>query len=137
GARGRRISILCIGLSQVCVMTEESLFAKALQKSTPAERAAFLDEACSGDAALRQRVEALLQSHGHADFLKTPAIQRAAKAAAGIDELPRPRAQAGSFMGAPAQDRVPQATASAPMHESPGTVIGPYKLLQQIGEGGM
>ena len=28
-------------------------------------------------------------------------------------------------------------TADAPMPESPGAVIGPYKLLQQIGEGGM
>ena len=41
-------------------MNEESLFAAALEKPTPAERRAFLDEACGGDAALRERVERLL-----------------------------------------------------------------------------
>src|SRR5262245_30890601 len=64
-------------------MTEETIFAEAIEKSTPAERAAFLDAACAGDAALRQRVEALLQSHAREDFLKTPAIQRAAEVAGG------------------------------------------------------
>ena len=45
--------------------------------------------------------------------------------------------QAGSFLERPGRrpptvdDRRPAAA------ESPGTVIGPYKLLQQIGEGGM
>src|SRR5437763_15115956 len=29
------------------------------------------------------------------------------------------------------------ATVDAPTQEAPGTVIGPYKLLQQIGEGGL
>src|SRR5437588_4248225 len=41
-------------------MTEESIFAAALDKPTPAERQAFLSEACAGDAALRRRVEQLL-----------------------------------------------------------------------------
>jgi hypothetical protein len=41
-------------------MTEESLFAAALQKPAGAERQAFLDETCGGDAALRERVERLL-----------------------------------------------------------------------------
>ena len=40
-------------------MTEETVFALALEKGTRAERAVFLDEACAGDAALRTRVEAL------------------------------------------------------------------------------
>src|SRR5262245_36761652 len=64
-------------------MTEETLFAEALDKTTPAERAAFLDAACGGNAALRQRVEALLQSYAREDFLKTPAIQRAAEVVGG------------------------------------------------------
>jgi WD40 repeat protein len=41
-------------------MNEESLFAAALEKATAAERRAFLEEACAGDAHLRQRVEQLL-----------------------------------------------------------------------------
>src|SRR5205807_1627387 len=35
------------------------------------------------------------------------------------------------------QERVAQAITDEPIAERPGTVIGPYKLLQQIGEGGM
>ena len=47
----------------VGAMIEESLFAAALERSTAAERRAFLDEACAGDVALRQRVERLLAAH--------------------------------------------------------------------------
>jgi serine/threonine protein kinase/tetratricopeptide (TPR) repeat protein len=42
---------------------------------------------------------------------------------------------AGQFLEAPAV--APVATIDNPVRERPGTVIGPYKLLQQIGEGGM
>ena len=41
---------------------EEALFTPAVEKSA-AERAAFLDRECSGDAQLRQRIENLLQAH--------------------------------------------------------------------------
>src|SRR3954452_18615942 len=58
-------------------MTEEAIFIAALEWPTPADRAAYLDEACAGDAARRQRVETLLASHGTAGFLETPAIRRA------------------------------------------------------------
>ena len=43
-------------------MNEETLFHLAREKPT-GERAAFLDEACAGDAALRQRMEMLLRAH--------------------------------------------------------------------------
>lgn len=49
----------------------ESLFNEALVKSS-AERSSFLDEACSGDAVLRQEVESLLAHEGLAgDFLES------------------------------------------------------------------
>src|SRR5439155_22784747 len=68
----------------------------------------YLERACAGDAALRAEVEALLEaSAGAGQFLESPA----AAPVATIDE--------------PA------------LNERPGTVVGPYKLLQQIGEGGM
>jgi hypothetical protein len=87
-------------------MNEQSLFIEALEKRDPAERAAFLDQRCAGDPALRQRLERLLQSHERDDgFLKSPTAAWAA-----VAEL------------------VP---------ERPGTVIGPYTLMEQIGEGGM
>jgi serine/threonine protein kinase/tetratricopeptide (TPR) repeat protein len=43
-------------------MTEEELFHAALARS-PAERAGFLDQACSGNATLRAAVEALVAAH--------------------------------------------------------------------------
>ena len=62
-------------------MTEEMIFAGALEKTTSVEREAYLDSACCGDTGLRQRVESLLKSHdGAAGFLGTPAVQIAAEA---------------------------------------------------------
>src|SRR5262245_38495816 len=89
-------------------MNEHELFAAALEIEAPDERAAYLDRACGGDDALRARVEALLRAHAQAgSFLQTSPL-------------------AGAITG-----EVPKAP------EGPGTVIGPYKLLQNIGEGGM
>src|SRR6516165_3598173 len=51
-----------------------------------------------------------------------------------VEELLRAHRDAGAFLGgAQKQD----ATCNQPTAERPGTVIAPYKLLQQIGEGGM
>src|SRR6266496_4205401 len=74
------------------------------------QRAAYLDQACAGDAALRRQVEALLQADG----------------------------QAGDFLNAPPAGLDLQRTelADLPLTEKPGDKIGRYKLLQQIGEGG-
>src|SRR6266446_2763622 len=95
---------------------EVAVFSAA--RRLPAEsRAAYLDEACAGDAALRQRVEELLRANEEAvDFLQDPApgAQRPA------DALPSPNTQQN---------------AAAP-GEKVGDRIGRYKLLQQIGEGG-
>ena len=44
-------------------MTEESLFAAALEMPNTDERGAFLAAACAGDVALRRRVERLLSAH--------------------------------------------------------------------------
>jgi WD40 repeat protein/serine/threonine protein kinase len=87
---------------------EEALFTAALEKRKPAERAAYLEGACGGDDALRARIEALLAAH---------------EAAGGVLDAPP-----GSL---------PLTTGYHPLVEGPGTIIGPYKLLQQIGEGGM
>jgi hypothetical protein len=54
------------------------IFLAAAEKPSPAERAAFLDEACANDAALRQRVEALLRAQDDPEsFLEKPAIDMA------------------------------------------------------------
>jgi tetratricopeptide (TPR) repeat protein/serine/threonine protein kinase len=93
-------------------MQEQAIFIEALEKEDHAERVAFLDRACAGDAALRERIERLLQRHAQADsFLESRAP--------GADTT------------------APGGGALAAAGESAGSVIGPYKLLQQIGEGGM
>jgi serine/threonine protein kinase len=88
-------------------MQEQSIFVEALDKEEPAEQAAFLNRVCASDPALRQRIERLLQRHQQAD----------------------------SFLESPAAALA--GTVDEPPTERPGAVIGPYKLLQQIGEGGM
>src|SRR5262245_42758657 len=103
-------------------MSEDSVFAAALSKRTPAERAAYLDQACRGNPALRQEVEALLLAHDQAgDFLAQPFVQAVPTA-----DLP------------PASGDGMSETIDPPSPaEAPGTAIGPYKLLQRLGEGGM
>ena len=44
-------------------MREQSIFIEALEKADTAERAAFLDQACAADPALRPRIERLLERH--------------------------------------------------------------------------
>src|SRR5262249_54288330 len=59
----------------------EALFFAALEKGTAAERAAYLDAACRGDAELRRQVQKLLRAHPKVgDFLSKPAAERLAAA---------------------------------------------------------
>src|SRR5438105_2881225 len=51
-----------------------------------------------------------------------------------IEDLLHAHQDAGSFLGGLA---APETRAEPGEHDGPGTIIGPYKLLQQIGEGGM
>jgi serine/threonine protein kinase len=87
-------------------MREREIFDAALAIANPAERSAYLAEVCASDRRLREHIEGLLDMHQ----------------------------QLGSLLELPAP--VPVATIDAPFAERPGTVIGPYKLLEQIGEGG-
>ena len=83
------------------------LFLHAVGKLPTEQWDDYLAAACSGDAELEQQVRRYLQVHR----------------------------EAGSFLESPALGLV--ATIDEPVAERPGMVIGPYKLLQQIGEGGM
>jgi serine/threonine protein kinase len=93
-------------------LREEQLVAAALQLATREERSAFLKGACLGDSALLQRVEALLHAHEQADDSFDLDL---------------------TIKSAPIPDR----PVIEPLTEKPGDRIGRYKLLQQIGEGGM
>ncbi len=97
--------------------TERELFLEALEQPTAGERAAFLDEACAHDPKLRVAVEVLLQHHKADSFLETPAMDVSSAAAS-------------------AEARSDKATVVI-VGETPGDQIGHYKLLQQIGEGGV
>src|SRR5690242_6814362 len=86
----------------------DAIFCGAIAIASGEERAAFVARACGPDEDLRRRVERLVAAHF----------------------------QAGSFL------EFPPASPTASMAwdsstEASGTVIGPYKLLQAIGEGGM
>src|SRR5207244_8810275 len=86
----------------------QALLQSALERESD-ERGAFLNEACAGDDSLRRQVESLLVSHEQAgSFLESPATQ----------------------VGAPlVTDARPKLTA--------GDALGPYRVLSQIGSGGM
>jgi serine/threonine protein kinase len=105
-------------------MNGESLFHRALARPA-AERAAFLDQACHGDDSLRAHLEALLQAHDNpGNFLAEPAARLQP-----TDGLP-----SSEDTGAGGTDRD---RAGPDSLDAPGECIGPYSLLQPIGEGGM
>ena len=87
----------------------KSIFGRALEIESPAERSAFLSEACAAN----------------------PDAPRGGRGPAPRDGGRR------RFHEAAGADRARSTIAHAPILEGPGTRIGPYKLLQQIGEGGM
>src|SRR5262245_33748955 len=84
----------------------ESILAAAVEIASEAERRQFVDQACAGDAELKRRVEELIENHF----------------------------RAGRFLESPAPPLVGSST--VPISERPGTVIGPYRLLEEIGAGG-
>ena len=85
----------------------QQVFLAAVEQHRPDDWDAYLDEACAGDEELRGEVAMLLKAH----------------------------AKGGGPPGraAVAND---QTAIFQPLTEGPGTVIGSYKLLEQIGEGG-
>jgi hypothetical protein len=87
-------------------MNERDIFVAALQQKSPAARRAFVEEACQGADDLRRGVEALLEAHD----------------------------KANAFLQTPLLGQ--GATVLEPCGERPGTSVGPYQLIEPIGEGG-
>ena len=89
-------------------LDEKSIFTIARAIDSSPAREVYLNQVCGGDPALRQRVEALLHVYESERCL----LKSVSMTVAPTLDLPTPL-------------------------EHPGTQIGPYKLLEQIGEGGM
>jgi tetratricopeptide (TPR) repeat protein len=85
----------------------KAVFAEAIAKRSPQEQAAYLDVACGSDTQLRAEVESLISAH----------------------QDTRP------FLQVLLGDQ--EAAREDPPTEGPGSMIGRYKLLEKIGEGGM
>jgi serine/threonine protein kinase/tetratricopeptide (TPR) repeat protein len=89
------------------VLTPKAVFDHAHELRSPTERQAYLDQACADDPDLRTKVEALLRAYD----------------------------EAGSFLES--ASLATRKTVERRVAEGPGSRIGPYKLLQELGEGGM
>ncbi len=86
------------------------IFLQAAEIASANDRQAFVIRACGGCAALLEQVESLLAACG----------------------------DLGSFLDRPAVDRraTPGTADYRPIAEGPGSIVGPYRLMEQIGEGG-
>jgi serine/threonine protein kinase len=95
-------------------MTEHDIVQAILNLPTRAARVVFLDAGCAGQPELRAAVEALLASPAAVG----PCLDKLAAGHATGPYAPSPSADPASS-------------------EIPGSDLGPYKLLQKLGEGGM
>ena len=84
------------------------LFAQALEQPAE-ERQAFLDSCCQGSPALRAEVKSLLAAHEHA----------------------------GTFLEGLDAERGGELFQAAADSELAGQLVGPYRLLRELGRGGM
>jgi hypothetical protein len=115
-------------------MSERTIFMAALEKNTSEQRTAFLDEACAGDAALRERIEALLQSHAQGgSFLGQPVPERVAAARA------KPEGETAAQGEAPDSDAAGEILPLLTPSDKPDVLgrLGHYDILEVIGKGGM
>jgi serine/threonine protein kinase/dipeptidyl aminopeptidase/acylaminoacyl peptidase len=87
---------------------EEAIFKAAVKLKTPAERCAYVKDACGNDSDLLARITSLIEVHDSKNSIIDVLITESDVT---LEDLP--------------------------ISEGPGTVIGRYKLLEKIGEGGM
>ena len=114
----------------------KTIFDEAAELTSPGDRAAYLERACGGDADLRRKVEALLRALDEAGSFLEASPADVGGAGTGDDPDPTALKEVGDADGGLA-GMTGSLHQLRPLVEGPGTMIGPYKLLQRIGEGGM
>ncbi|MGO9111019.1 MAG: serine/threonine-protein kinase [Thermoguttaceae bacterium] len=120
-------------------MDEQSIFLAALEKSTTAERIAWLDQACGADTALRRRIETLLSRHDDAgSFLERPPAElktaETTDATGGPNEAPRIAPRLATVLDQ--QDLLLDFLTPSTQSACLGT-IGQYEVQSILGRGGM
>jgi serine/threonine protein kinase len=120
-------------------MTERTIFLAALDIADPAQRQAYLDQACAGDAALHHQVETLLAAHARAgSFLGVPAVEqvgcRPADRTAATGSLPP-----GGLPTAATELLDGDVLALLAPAQRPGSLgrLAHYEVLELVGKGGM
>jgi serine/threonine protein kinase len=111
-------------MTDAATQRAEEIFYAALDRKDPAQRQAFLTDACAGDESLRQAVEQMLATQVNAEKFFSqgnPAAISAAQLSQALEQVPGFHDTTQIVL---------------PVEPEIGTRIGLYKLLQKIGEGG-
>lgn len=99
--------------------TEKSIFLNALDIESPSERARFIEVACRGNPELLAPVAELLREHERED-----------------NPIDKPIASGGLLRLGSMDETELRSSQDGQAHHTPGTTIGAYTLMEQIGEGG-
>jgi serine/threonine protein kinase len=105
----------------------KSIFLEALERASPQQRAAFVEEACAGDAELHRRVATLLRAHDSND----PLLDHAA-----VEHLAADTIDGSTMTDEQVADDVLDFLAPS---QKPGSLgrLAHYEVMQVIGRGGM
>jgi len=123
-------------------MTEEQVFLAVLDLADPADRAAYLDRACGGDAEFRRQVEELLAAHFKpGDFLDQPVAEQLAAGSAtpnNADTAPYANRKEAAVAGEKKTDEETNELPFLQPSSRPDSLgrIGHYEVLQVLGKGG-
>ena len=94
----------------MATLSEDEIFREAREIADPQDRSEYLKRVCAGDESQAKRIAAIIQAGASDSFLEVPAV--------GVQD-------------------VDATENSEPLHVESGHMIGPYRIREKIGEGGM
>jgi serine/threonine protein kinase/tetratricopeptide (TPR) repeat protein len=125
-------------MNAMAMPSVKAIFDQAHEIGDPDKRRAFLDRACDGAPELRERVEALLRAFVDAgSFLETPANRVRDTASFRSDGNTPSAAELRDAATAAPATVAPALPTSTSGVDEPGSTIGPYRLVRELGAGGM